>query len=150
MIKLIASQGVIKDTKLNYETLGNICTQIFRSGFGKDLKLKCIIHKSRTADLSCIEKISRGKYKISLDTKGDTDKKYYIGTILHELRHAIQDEIFKFRVIAKFSTYNAYYNSLEEKDARKQERLTTEVMKIYDNYEKAQEKFVKFNLKELG
>tara|TARA_R110002020_G_scaffold444875_2_gene656551 strand:+ start:820 stop:1272 length:453 start_codon:yes stop_codon:yes gene_type:complete len=150
MIKLIASQGVVKKTELNYETLGNICTQIFRTGFKKDLKLKCIIHKSRTEGLSCIEKISRGRYKISLDTKGDTNKRYYIGTILHELRHAIQDEIFKFRIVAKFSTYNAYYNSLEEKDARKQERLTTEVMKIYDNYEKAQEKFVKFNLKELG
>ena len=86
MIKLIASKGVIKDTKLNYETLGNICTQIFREGLVKTLNLNVLSIRAEQADLSCIEKISRGKYKISLDTKGDTDKKYYIGTILHELK----------------------------------------------------------------
>jgi hypothetical protein len=53
-------------------------------------------------------------------------------------------------VVARFSSYTAYYNSTEERDARKQEKLTSEILKIYDNYEKAQEKFERFNLKELG
>ena len=58
--------------------------------------------------------------------------------------------IFKYNVVARFSSYKAYYNSTEEKDARKQEKLTSEIVKIYDNYKKAEEKFKRFNLKELG
>ena len=87
-------------------------------------------------------------YTMELDTEGT--RRYVFVSILHELRHAFQEYIFKFTTIARFASYNAYYNSKEEKDARKQEKLTTEVMKIYDTFKKAEEKFERFNLKELG
>ena len=87
-------------------------------------------------------------YQINLDVEGN--RRYIIGCILHELRHAFQQSIFKYEVVARFSSYTAYYNSTEERDARKQEKLASEILKIYDNYEKAQEKFKRFNLKELG
>ena len=83
-----------------------------------------------------------------LDTEGD--RRYVFSTILHELRHGFQENVFRFHALAKFSSYNAYYNSEEERDARKQEKLTTEVIRIYDSFKKAEEKFERFNLKELG
>ena len=52
---------------------------------------------------------------------------------------------FNFTTVARFASYNAYNNSKEEKDARKQEKLTTEVMSIYDSFKKAEEKFRRFN-----
>ena len=87
-------------------------------------------------------------YKMDLDIEGN--RRYIFGSILHELRHAFQEYIFNFTTVARFASYNAYYNSKEERDARKQEKLTTEVMKIYDNFKKAEKKFKRFNLKELG
>ena len=90
----------------------------------------------------------RCHYVMDLDTEGN--RRYVFGSILHELRHAFQEYVFNFTTVARFASYNAYYNSKEEKDARKQEKLTTEVMSIYDSFKKAEEKFERFNLKELG
>ena len=90
----------------------------------------------------------RCHYVMDLDTEGY--RRYVFGSILHELRHAFQEYVFNFTTVARFASYNAYYNSKEEKDARKQEKLTTEVIKIYDSFKKAEEKFDRFNLKELG
>jgi hypothetical protein len=97
-----------------------------------------------------MERISRGlrTYKMDLDTEGN--RRYTFSCILHELRHAFQEYIFNFTYVARFASYNAYYNSKEERDARKQEKLTTEVMKIYDAFKSAEEKFERFDLKELG
>ncbi len=90
----------------------------------------------------------RCHYVMDLDTEGN--RRYVFGSILHELRHAFQEYVFNFTTVARFASYNAYYNSKEEKDARKQEKLTTEVMSIYDSFKNAEEKFERFNLKELG
>ena len=149
MIKFFPSVRVQKDTGLDFDLLGNICSEIFNRGFKDNITVWCKIHKSRQKRTSTVEKLDeKCLYQIDLDL--DHDKRYLIGTILHELRHAFQLGIFKYNVIARFSTYTAYYNSKEEKDARKQEKLTTEIVKIYDNYQKAQDKFKRFNLKELG
>jgi len=149
MIKFFPSRRVQKDTGLDFDLLGNICSEIFNKGFKKNITLWCKIHKSRQPETSTVEKLDeKCLYQINLDIEGE--KRYFIGTILHELRHAFQLGIFKYNVVARFSSYKAYYNSTEEKDARKQEKLTSEIVKIYDNYKKAEEKFKRFNLKELG
>ena len=149
MIKFLPSRRVQKDTNLNFELLSNICSEIFTKGFKKHLTFYVKVHKSRDKKTSTLEKLDeKCLYQINLDVEGN--RRYIIGCILHELRHAFQQSIFKYNVVARFSSYTAYYNSTEEKDARKQEKLTSEIVKIYDNYEKAQEKFERFNLKELG
>ena len=149
MIKFFPSIRVQKDTGLDFDLLGNICSEIFNRGFKKNITFWCKVHKSRQEGTSTVEKLDeKCLYLINLDIH--PDRRYIIGTILHELRHAFQLGIFKYNVIARFSSYNAYYKSTEEKDARKQEKLVTEIVKIYDNYKKAEEKFKRFNLKELG
>ena len=149
MIRFLPSRRVQKDTNLDFELLGNICSEIFIKGFKKHLTFFVKIHKSRDKRTSTLEQLDeKCLYQINLDIEGE--KRYLIGTILHELRHAFQLGIFKYNVIARFSSYNAYYKSTEEKDARKQEKLATEIVRIYDNYKKAEEKFKRFNLKELG
>ena len=151
MIKFFPSRRVEKDTGIDFNLLGNICSEIFNRGFKKDLYFRCQVHKSRedkTSTLEKLEEFTEPFYKINLDIDGN--RRYIISSILHELRHAFQQTIFEYDVVARFSSYTAYYNSTEEKDARKQEKITSEILKIYDNYQKAQEKFKRFNLKELG
>ena len=149
MIKFFPSKRVEKDTGLNFNLLGDICSEIFNRGFKKNLTFWCKVYKSRDEKTSTLERLDeKCLYQINLDIDGN--RRYIISSILHELRHAFQQTIFEYEVVARFSSYRAYYNSTEEKDARKQEKLTSEILKIYDNYEKAQEKFKRFNLKELG
>jgi hypothetical protein len=45
-----------------------------------------------------------------------------------------------------YTSYWNYYSSPEEKDARKFEKLATEVCKIYKQYKIIEEKFKKYNL----
>jgi len=149
MIKFYPSKRIIKETKLDFELLGKICTDIFERGFDKKINIECKVWKSKVKEQSTMERTKgRCHYLMDLDTEGN--RRYVFGSILHELRHAFQEYVFNFTTVARFASYSAYYNSKEEKDARKQEKLTTEVMKIYDNFKKAEKKFKRFNLKELG
>jgi len=149
MIKFYPSKRIIKETKLDFELLGKICTDIFERGFDKKINIECKVWKSKVKEQSTMERTKgRCHYLMDLDTEGN--RRYVFGSILHELRHAFQEYVFNFTTVARFASYSAYYNSKEEKDARKQEKLTTEVMKIYDSFKKAEEKFERFNLKELG
>ena len=149
MIKFYPSKRIIKETKLDFELLGKICTDIFERGFNKKINIECKVWKSKIKEQSTMERTKgRCHYVMDLDTEGN--RRYVFGSILHELRHAFQEYVFNFTTVARFASYSAYYNSKEEKDARKQEKLTTEVMKIYDSFKKAEEKFERFNLKELG
>jgi len=150
MIKFLPSKGILKETKIDFDLLGRICTSIFEQGFDRKINVEVVVWKSKVKEQSTMERTSRSMkyYKMDLDTKGN--RRYIFSTILHELRHAFQEYVFNFTHVARFASYNAYYNSKEERDARKQEKLTTEVMKIYDSFKKAEEKFERFNLKELG
>ena len=149
MIRFFPSKRVEKETDIDFELLGKICTDIFERGFGRKINIECKVWKSKVKEQSTMERTKgRCHYVMDLDTEGN--RRYVFGSILHELRHAFQEYVFNFTTVARFASYNAYYNSKEEKDARKQERLTTEVMKIYDTFKKAEEKFERFNLKELG
>ena len=149
MIRFFPSKRIKKETDIDFELLGKICTDIFEKGFGRKINIECKVWKSKVKEQSTMERTKgRCHYVMDLDTEGN--RRYVFGSILHELRHAFQEYVFNFTTVARFASYNAYYNSKEEKDARKQERLTTEVMKIYDTFKKAEEKFERFNLKELG
>ena len=149
MIRFFPSKRIKKETDIDFELLGKICTDIFEKGFGRKINIECKVWKSRVKEQSTMERTKgRCHYVMDLDTEGN--RRYVFGIILHELRHAFQEYVFNFTTVARFASYNAYYNSKEEKDARKQERLTTEIMKIYDTFKKAEEKFERFNLKELG
>lgn len=149
MIRFFPSKRIKKETDIDFELLGKICTDIFERGFGRKINIECKVWKSKVKEQSTMERTKgRCHYVMDLDTEGN--RRYVFGSILHELRHAFQEYVFNFTTVARFASYNAYYNSKEEKDARKQEKLTTEVMKIYDNFKKAEKKFKRFNLKELG
>tara|TARA_R110002020_G_scaffold156358_1_gene338452 strand:+ start:315 stop:764 length:450 start_codon:yes stop_codon:yes gene_type:complete len=149
MIEFLPTKRVIKETNIDFNLLSKICTSIFEKGFDKKINIKCKVWKSKVKEQSTME-LTKGRchYLMDLDTEGN--RRYVFSTILHELRHAFQEYVFNFTTVARFASYNAYYNSKEERDARKQEKLTTEVMKIYDSFKKAEEKFKRFNLKELG
>ena len=149
MIRLFPSRRVKTETEIDFELLSKICTDVFEQGFDRKLNIYCKVWKSKEKETSTMEP-TKGKchYTMNLDINGN--KRYVFGSILHELRHAFQEYVFDFTTVARFASYSAYYNSKEEKDARKQEKLTTEVMKIYDSFKKAEEKFERFNLKELG
>jgi hypothetical protein len=149
MIRFFPSKRIKRETDIDFELLGKICTDIFERGFGRKINIECKVWKSKVKEQSTMERTKgRCHYVMDLDTEGN--RRYVFGSILHELRHAFQEYVFNFTTVARFASYNAYYNSKEEKDARKQERLTTEIMKIYDTFKKAEEKFERFNLKELG
>ncbi len=149
MIRFFPSKRIKRETDIDFELLGKICTDIFERGFGRKINIECKVWKSKVKEQSTMERTKgRCHYVMDLDTEGN--RRYVFGSILHELRHAFQEYVFNFTTVARFASYNAYYNSKEEKDARKQERLTTEIMKIYDTFKKAEEKFKRFNLKELG
>jgi len=150
MIRLFPSKRIQKETDIDFELLSNICTDIFERGFNRKINIECKVWKSKVKEQSTMERTSRSMRYYTMDLDIEGNRRYIFGCILHELRHAFQEYIFNFTTVARFASYNAYFNSKEEKDARKQERLTTEIIKIYDNFKKAEEKFKRFNLKELG
>ena len=149
MIRFFPSIRIKKETEIDFELLGNICTGVFEKGFKRKINVYCKVWKSREKETSMMELTKgRSRFTMHLDTEGN--RRYVFGSILHELRHAFQEYVFKFSTIARFTSYNAYYKSLEERDARKQEKLTSEIINIHDNYKEAEQKFKRLNLKELG
>ena len=149
MIRFFPSIRIKKETEIDFELLGNICTGVFEKGFKRKINVYCKVWKSREKETSMMELTKgRSRFTMHLDTEGN--RRYVFGSILHELRHAFQEYVFKFSTIARFTSYNAYYKSLEERDARKQEKLTSEIIKIHDNFKEAEEKFKRLNAKELG
>ena len=74
-------------------------------------------------------------------------EKYLISSLLHEVRHCIQFNIFGYwNHLVHFKNWKEYYYLKEEIDARKMERLTTEVIKIYDSSTKLNETFKSLEL----
>jgi len=138
MLVLSPSPGIIKDTKLDYDLISFILSQFIT--VKRKVYLK--VEKSKTTYSCCYpdEKL------IQIDLKQGTSLKYVIATLLHEVRHYIQIKHFNSKIQFKYASYNDYYNSAEEKDARKYEKLTTEVCKIYTNYQIIKRKFLELDL----
>ena len=145
MITLLPSIGVKKLTGINYDTLEWVLDKVLTANFGKSFDYNITIHKSRVTETSYVWLENRSRnFKIYLDCSGDM--KYTVGTILHEIRHILQHNFFKVGNFCAYSTYREYYNSHEEKDARKFEELATSVIHTYKALEKSKEVFKKNDL----
>tara|TARA_Y100001972_G_C7620129_1_gene310957 strand:+ start:54 stop:506 length:453 start_codon:yes stop_codon:yes gene_type:complete len=146
MILLEPSQGIKKITKLDYKLLGSLLTSILEYNHKKKIYLNVKIHKSREPGTSYCHQKTKRNFVVGLDTS-NTKKKYLISSLLHEIRHCIQFNIFGYwNHLVHFKNWKEYYYSKEEIDARKMERLTTEVIKIYDSSTKLNETFKSLEL----
>jgi len=149
VIKFLPTKGVVKSTNIDYELLAWIFTKVFEDNFDRKLNLKFRIQKSRHKETSLIYFVSKKKYNIHLDCTSKNTLKHIISCLLHEVRHALQFVIFKYDVECEFTSYYEYYNSIEERDARRFEKLTTSITAIYNKFIESSKVFEKLNLKEL-
>ena len=73
-------------------------------------------------------------------------EKFIIATLLHEVRHCMQLRQECNDIDFNYTSYWNYYSSPEEKDARRFEKLATEVCKIYKQYKIIENKFKRYDL----
>ncbi len=103
MIRFFPSKRIKKETDIDFELLGKICTDIFERGFGRKINIECKVWKSKVKEQSTMERTKgRCHYVMDLDTEGN--RRYVFGSILHELRHAFQEYVFNFTQVAKFGS----------------------------------------------
>lgn len=144
MIILQPSAGFIKATGLDFKLLTFILSRCIK--IHPRVVIKIYKNKQGWSEFWSDTKV------IKIDLKQGTSLKYIVSTLLHELRHFNQVRVFK-SIRFNYSTYNEYYNSAEERDARKFEKLAADVCRIYNSYKSIEEKFNKFKFdswKELG
>jgi hypothetical protein len=136
MLVLKPSSGIVKATKLDFNLINFILSQFLKVKWRTPIKVeKC---RDNWSAYWPDDKIIR------IDLKQGTSLKYIITTLLHEIRHVKQVKEIK-GIRFNYSNYTEYYNSPEEKDARKFENLAVNVCKIYDSYKGIEEKYAKFN-----
>lgn len=139
MINLEPSASIVKATCIDFKLLSKIVTMCVSDDY--DITIKVI---STTKPYSFF-KTWNNTIGISLSLEKLT-LRYVVSTILHEVRHAMQVKHYSSHLFFKYSSYNKYYNSPEEKDARKFEKLTSEVCKIYKNFKIIEEKIITHEL----
>lgn len=136
MLVLKPSSGIVKATKLDFNLIASILNQFLKVKWHTHIKVeKC---RDNWSGYWPDERLIR------IDLKQGTSLKYIISTLLHEIRHVKQVKEIK-GIRFNYSNYTEYYNSPEEKDARKFEKLAVDVCKIYDSYKSIEEKYAKFN-----
>ena len=155
MVILEPSQGIKKATGIDFDILGDVVSMILMNTHRKPVDFVCKIHKSREAGVSQVTYSDDAKsgyaFDMLLDQTTRQTRKFVFGSILHELRHCCQLNIWKYWTdTAKFKTYDDYYESKEEMDARKAEKLTKIVIKMYDAAVEAKKQYVKYGLTKLG
>lgn len=155
MVILEPSPGIKKATGIDFDILGDVVSLILMNTHRKPVDFVCKIHKSREAGVSQVTYSDEAKSGLSftmlLDQTSRQTRKFVFGSILHELRHCCQLNIWKYWTdTAKFNTYEDYFNSKEEVDARKAEKLTNIVIKLYDSAEEAKRLYLKHGLNKLG
>lgn len=144
MLTLIPSRSIDKVTKIDFNLLNYIFNRFI--SVKKNTYIK--VEKSRT-NWSAYWQYEK---MIKIDLTQGTTLKYIVTTLLHEIRHVKQ--VIEIKDISfDYKSYNEYYNSPEEKDARKFEKLTSDVCSIYRGFKKIEDKYDKYNfnsLKELS
>ena len=155
MVILEPSQGIKKATGIDFDILGDVVSTILMNTHRKPVDFVCKIHKSRQEGVSQVTYSDEGKsgscFEMKLDQTSKQTRRFIFSSILHELRHCCQLNIWGYWPdTAKFKSYDEYYSSKEEKDARKMEKMTTIVMRMYDNAVKAKELYHEFDLCKLG
>jgi len=155
MVILEPSQGIKKYTGIDFDVLGDVISMLYMNGHRKPVDFICRIHKSREAGVSQVTYSDDGKsghlFDMKLDQTTRPTRKFLFSTILHELRHCCQLNIWGYWTdVPRYNTYEEYFDSKEEVDARKAEKMTTIVMKLYDNALKAKELYKECGLTKLG
>ena len=155
MVILEPSPGIKKYTGLDFDVLGDVISMLYMNGHRKPVDFICRIHKSREAGVSQVTYSDDGKsgylFDMKLDQTTRPTRKFIFSTILHELRHCCQLNIWGYWTeVPRYNTYEDYFNSKEEIDARKAEKMTTIVMKLYDNALKAKQLYKECGLTKLG
>lgn len=143
MIILKPSRTVEKLTGLDFDVINHILSHLYPS------KSRKVIHvvKSRY-DFSYF---SPTPLEIGLELDIDLSLRFIIGTILHEYRHFIQYHTLKTNALfVEYDSYTEYWQSPEECDARKYEKLTTHVCKVYKELIAINEKIKTLKLDNLN
>ena len=138
MIRFKPTLGIIKATGVDYDLVSFIFSRFIRIKRKVTLKLE----RSRRNYSYYYDK----RKVICINTNEGTSLKFIVSTLLHEVRHCMQLRQECNDIDFNYTSYWNYYSSPEEKDARKFERLATEVCKIYKQYKIIEEKFKKYNL----
>lgn len=138
MIELKPSKAIVAETNLDFNLISYILSRFIQT----KRKIKLKIYKSN----SYFSAFYVGKNVIRINLKENNTLKYYISTLLHEIRHYLQVKNVSNKILFQYANYIEYFTSPEEKDARKFEKLAADVCKIYNCYKKIDEKILKFNL----
>ena len=147
MIVFKPTLGIVQDTELDFELLSFIFTKVFNAKERVELK----VEKSRNRN--SFSGYYHGSKLIRIFVHENATLRYFISTLLHEVRHHYQFEIFGDKINTLHESYRSYYNSAEEVDARKMEKITGDVCKLYRTYksiEKKKEELGIDSFKELG
>lgn len=149
MIQLTPSVGIQRETKIDYNVLSSVITLVLEKNFNIPLNYRIKINKSRDQSASNIIINCNQHYQRNfvMNLARYKSIKQYISTIIHEIRHVIQHTIFRHNIVAAFRTNRDYYNSTEEVDARRFEKISTVITKLYKLIaETSQQIFEKNNL----
>lgn len=138
MICLTPSVNLVRETNIDFVLLSKIISTLL------PLKGKIKLHVVKTSKSYSF--FSQSDKQIGISTTEPLTLRYMVSTILHEVRHAMQVKHCGKSLLFSYSSYNQYYNSPEEKDARKFEKLTTDVCVIYKSYKSIEGKVKKYNL----
>lgn len=132
MIIFKPTSGFLKKTDLDFKIINTIFNTFISTPRKVTIKVECA--RSNYSAFYFVGK------RIAINTRQGTSLRYVISTLLHEIRHYFQIANFRDHIQYHFPSYNAYYNSPEERDARKFEKLTREVCKIYTEFKSIETK----------
>lgn len=138
MIKFKPTNGIIKITNLDYDLISFILSRFIKLKRRVTLR----IERSKRSYSYYYDK----RKVICINTNEGTSIRFIVSTLLHEVRHCMQLRQDCNDIEFDYTSYWNYYNSPEEKDARKFEKLATEVCKIYKQYKIIECKFKKYDL----
>lgn len=138
MIKFKPTSGIVKVTQLDYDLISFIINRFIKL----KRKVTLRIERSKRSYSYYYDK----RKVICINTKEGTSLKFVISTLLHEVRHCMQLRQECKDMDFCYTSFWNYYSSPEERDARKFEKLSTEVCQIYKRYKIIEQKYKKYNL----
>ena len=151
MIILDPSRGIKQATKINFNLLSQLLTTLLEANHKRKINIVAKVHKSRVAGTSMCWHVDEHEFQINLDIS-NTKKRYIFSSLLHELRHCIQINLFEYYwdTSSSMKTWREYWYSKEEVDARKMEKLTTQMIKAYDAMVVMNDQFKKYGLNKIA
>jgi len=138
MIKFKPTNGIVKITNLDYDLISFILSRFIKLKRRVTLR----IERSKRSYSYYYDK----RKVICINTNEGTSLRFIVSTLLHEVRHCMQLRQDCNDIEFDYTSYWNYYSSPEEKDARRFEKLATEVCRIYKQYKIIEFKFKKYNL----